>query len=223
MYMNKSSLKLLVTFWLAIFLFGCAENRSVQNQAPDVTCKQKYIAPSDTGFNLLEQIDIKPSKKGKTHLSIQGAVDNATPGEYRVMLSAYDDIGNMTIRNIQVFITDLPVQEENELTTENVKVSEIEEPEISETPQPTPVTIAAPQAKPPVNAHAPDPYATAKQGCVNSYGTWNGTSCIWPTQEPQVQQTHPEVNVPSGGSTTCWQEGGMTVCEWVGEWEEYYD
>lgn len=221
MYMDKSSSQKLMVNLLVVFMLGCTGTSSVQNHAPDVSCKRKYIAASGTGFNLLEQIDIQPSRKGKTHLSIQGTVDNATHGEYSVMLSAYDDIGNMTIRNIKVFIVDFPIQQET--IYEDMRATEPEEAEAIETPVPVPASTPVPQSKPSANMPIPDPYTQERQDCISSYGTWNGSTCIWSTPEPAQAHSDSSVDLPSGGSTNCWQEGNMTVCEWVGDWEEYYD
>ena len=225
--MKKSSTLLILKLIVFLTLPGCGRNKANQCAAPHVICESHYSAQAGTGFNLLEKIDIRSQGSSKTHVSLRGAVDNAVPGNYDVMLMAYDDAGNTAIRNIKVTIFDSPqgeIEQTEEAESEDAKE---EIPEAS--PEPTPIPTQAPvSSKPNAAAPAPkptaqDPYAREKQECASSYGTWDGQSCIWPAPEPVQNHSSMPEGVPSGGSTNCWQEGNMTVCEWVGEWEEYDD
>ena len=227
--MMKNSL--VSAFAGVILLTACGTKAPVSNEAPTIMCESHYEAPAGTGFNLLDWISIsRGSSKTKTHLSMRGAVDNAVPGDYNVMLTAYDEDGNISIRNLSVTITEpLPEQEVSEETVEELDEPVEPAPESSAepeaTPEPTPKVSATPA---PTAASNPapatvqtDPYAQAKADCAATYGTWTEGGCVWPTPVP-AQAAPAAPAAPNGmGDGNCWQDGAYTVCEWVMEWEEY--
>ena len=216
---------------MSVFILAACSSKAVhENEAPAIICESHYEAPAGSGFNLLEWINIsRGTSKGKTHVSMRGTLDNAIPGDYKVMLTAYDDDGNIAIRNLSVTITE-PLPEPETSKEESGETPE-PTPESSMTPEPTPEptpkssATPAPTPAPVVSTPAPapiqtDPYAQAKADCAVSYGTWTEGGCVWPT--PTSAPAAPtQGGMPEGGN--CWQEGAYTVCEWVYEWEEYED
>ncbi|MBQ9328171.1 MAG: hypothetical protein IJ225_06510 [Solobacterium sp.] len=223
--------KNIVTIGLIALLAGCSRQVIINPSAPSVVCESQYSAEAETGFNLLEWISVQ-SQGSKSHVTIRGDLDNTTPGDYSVLLTAYDDNGNITIRNVDIEITERieepepEIEEVEEVAEEPVEEVEEETPEPSPEPSPTqkpsPSHMPKPQAN--VNTAPADPYAQAKADCAASYGVWNGTACEWPqpaAPQPSVSEQATNPYGLTGGSTSCWQEGNMTVCEWVGEWEEY--
>ena len=217
----------LITAVSAIVIAGCAQVKAEEAEAPTVMCESHYEAPAGSGFNLLEWISVSGhSSKTRMHVNLRGDIDNGTPGNYKVMLTAYDESGNITIRNLKVTITEPEPKPEPEIP---------EEPEVEESPEPTPIPTSEPTPDPtPAPTQAPataapvqtDPYAQERASCQASYGQWMGTYCYWPTPEPTPAPAAPAEggpHLPEGGTTTCWQEGNATVCEWVGPWIEEYD
>ncbi len=213
-----------------VILSGCAQVNAEEAEAPTVMCENHYEASAGSSFNLLEWISVSSNtSKSRIHVKVRGNVDNGTPGDYKVMLTAYDDSGNITIRNLSVAITEPEPDSEPEITekpepdleeTQEQEATPIPTPEA--TPTPTPKPTPKPTATPvPVQT---DPYAQERANCQATYGQWMGTYCYWPTPEPvQVPPADGGPNLPEGGSTSCWYEGNARVCEWVSEWIEEYD
>lgn len=167
--------------------------------------------------------------------TVTGALDTNCAGVYPVTLTVVEINGGITIRSVHVAVitaseseepdfsinpqSEDPVLESEEIdaddsTQENTKAGGSD---LTGKAQKTDITDA-------------DPYAAEKTHCLETYGTWQGTYCIWPTPTPDASEkanaggaAHSEI---SGGTTSCWDyigDDGRSYheCEWVSDWEEY--
>ena len=207
----------------AIILAGCNQAYTESAEAPTVICDDSYTEEAGKEFNLFDWISISGNNSDShVHVNVRGNIDNETPGDYRVVLTAYDESGNISIRNLNVTITEPEVKDVEESAEETPIPDQEEAHESENESKQKPIATHAPT---PTAASVPvesDPYKQEREECIASYGTWMETYCSWPNPAP-VETTHSGPALPAGGQTSCWYEGNMQICEWVSEWIEEYD
>lgn len=203
--------------FLPLFFTGCIESVP-ENIIPGKRDLQAPVAECRDGitytghFNVRSACSISDNQTENPGTAFYTSADPDQPGQYPMAVTVRDASGNITIMDMTVTVpTPAPKPAKPEEKTPEEEKEQAEEKK--------PVSTAAPA---PVPEKTADPYAAERQHCRDTWGTWNGTSCSWPTPEPVPAA--PEV--PSVGSTTCWDYTGADgrtyhSCEWIGDWEEY--
>ena len=193
----------LISFLLAVLFAGCRAETAVHASAPELDCRTRYEIQAESEFDLLTFIHISSEDDRKTYVTETGSADLCVPGTYDVVLAVSDEFGNLTIRDVEIEVIKSISDSEQDENKE--KHEDSSDPAMNEIKASEPVS------------------------------SWTGTYSERPAQTPEpvtdesafqappvVTQPVPDVpDLPPGGETHCWQEGNMTVCEWIGEWEEF--
>lgn len=212
--------------FLVLMTAGCVQEAPLRleeqgdMEAPVLSCEDQLTW--NDSRDLFRACTVSDNAADNLKITWFTQADGSTPGQYPVVFTAKDDAGNIAVH--QAVIT----------VPEKEKPAETQKPEESTDPasaEGTPVPVPEPSASPapvtpapettPVPEKTADPYTADRQHCADTWGTWQGTYCVWPAPFPT-----PTIPDTSGGTTTCWDYKGEDgkiyhSCEWTGEWEEY--
>lgn len=229
---------ILTAVCLHALLCGCADlqdaGESESLEAPEISGQETVTIREGITLNADDFLSVETMQTCKSH-TVTGALDTDHAGVYPITLTVVGEDGGITIRSVRVAVisasesealdsginarSEDPDLESEEIdaddsTQENTKAGGSD---LTGKAQKTDITDA-------------DPYAAEKTHCLETYGTWQGTYCIWPTPTPDASEkanaggaAHSEI---SGGTTSCWDyigDDGRSYheCEWVSDWEEY--
>lgn len=170
----------------------------------------------------------------KSH-TVTGALDTDHDGVYPVTLTVIGEDGGITIRSVRVAVISASESEEPDSSINaRSEGSDLEhgENDAEDSAQENAKAGDSDQTgkMQKTDTAEADHYAAEKAHCLETYGTWQGTYCTWPTPTPDAGKNENAGGSArseiSGGTTSCWDYIGddgrrYHECEWVSDWEEY--
>ena len=228
----------MTAIWMHALLCGCAE-------VPNANGPERLEAPKISGpetVTIREGMKLNPEdfflqetmKTCESH-TVTGALDTDHAGVYPATLTIVGKNGGITIRSVRVAV--LSASESDEPGSGiNARSEDPDlEPEENDTEDSTQGNTKAGSSDQTgktqkTDTAEADPYAAEKAHCLETYGTWQGTYCTWPTPTPDSGRNENAGGSArseiSGGTTSCWDyigDDGRSYheCEWVSDWEDY--
>ena len=229
---------ILTAVCLHALLCGCADLQdaggSESLEAPEIAGQETVTIREGMTLNADDFLSVETMQTCKSH-TVTGALDTDHAGVYPITLTVVGEDGGITIRSVRVAVISAS---ESEALDSGINARSEDpdlEPEENDTEDSTQGNTKAGSSDQTgktqkTDTAEADPYAAEKAYCLETYGTWQGTYCIWPTPTPDSGRNENAGGSArseiSGGTTSCWDyigDDGRSYheCEWVSDWEEY--
>lgn len=229
---------ILTAVCLHALLCGCADLQdaggSESLEAPEISGQETVTIHEGMTLNADDFLSVETMQTCKSH-TVTGALDTDHAGVYPITLTVVGEDGGITIRSVRVAVIsasesealDSGINARSEEPDQKSEENDAEDSAQEDTKAESSDQTEKTQKTESGNA---DPYAAEKAHCLETYGTWQGTYCTWPTpttdsgrNENAGGSVRSEI---SGGTTSCWDyigDDGRSYheCEWVSDWEEY--
>lgn len=223
----------LATVCLHALLCGCAGLADAGGleslEAPEISWPETVTIREGMTLNADDFLSAETMKTCKSRV-VTGALDTDHAGVYPVTLTVVGEDGGITIRSVRVAVisaSDSGINAKSEVPDHKSEENDAEDSAQEDTKAESSDQTGKTQKTESGNA---DPYAAEKAHCLETYGTWQGTYCTWPTPTPDANRNENAGGSArseiSGGTTSCWDyigDDGRSYheCEWVSDWEEY--
>lgn len=229
---------ILTAVCLNALLCGCADLQdaggSESLEASEISGQETVTIREGMTLNADDFLSVETMQTCKSH-TVTGALDTDHAGVYPITLTVVGEDGGITIRSVRVAVISAS---ESEALDSGINARSEDpdlEPEENDTEDSTQGNTKAGSSDQTgktqkTDTAEADPYAAEKAYCLETYGTWQGTYCTWPTLAPDVSKNENAGRSArseiSGGTTSCWDyigDDGRSYheCEWVSDWEEY--
>ena len=229
---------ILTAVCLHALLCGCADLQdaggSESLEAPEISGQETVTICEGMKLNPDDFLSMETMQTCKSH-TVTGSLDTDHAGVYPITLTVVGRNGGITIRSVRVAVISAS---ESEALDSGINARSEDpdlEPEENDTEDSTQGNTKAGSSDQTgkiqkTDTAEADPYAAEKGHCLETYGTWQGTYCIWPTPTPGSGRNENAGGSArseiSGGTTSCWDyigDDGRSYheCEWVSDWEEY--
>lgn len=229
---------ILTAVCLHALLCGCADLQdaggSESLEAPEISGQETVTIREGMTLNADDFLSVETMQTCSARV-VTGALDTDQAGIYPVTLTVGGRNGGITIRSVFVSVLsaselgapDSSFKALSEDSEAGIKKNNEEENTHEDMNAKSSNEIGTEQR---IDSPKADPYTAEKAHCLETYGTWQGTYCTWPTpasdpagNEDAGRHAQPDI---SGGTTSCWDyigEDGRSYheCEWVSDWEEY--
>ncbi len=229
---------ILTTVCLHALLCGCADLQdaggSESLEAPEISGQETVTIREGMTLNADDFLSVETMQTCKSH-TVTGALDTDHAGVYPITLTVVGEDGGITIRNVHVTVlsasqseaVDSGINGRSEDPDQKSEENDAEDSEKENTEAGSSDQTGKTQK---TENGDEDPYAAEKAHCLETYGTWQGTYCTWPTPTPDAGRNENAGGSArseiSGGTTSCWDyigDDGRSYheCEWVSDWEGY--
>ncbi len=230
--------KTLTAICLHVQLCGCAgvpiSDESESLEAPEISGPETVTIREGMKLNPDDFLSVETMQTYEVH-TLTGAFDTDHAGVYPVTLTVVGKNGGITIRSVCVTVLsasefevpDSSINAESEDSDLELKENDTEDSTEKDTKAGSSGQTGETRKTDTAEA---DPYAAEKAHCLETYGTWQGTYCTWPTPTPDSGRNENAGGSArseiSGGTTSCWDYIGddgrnYHECEWISDWEEY--
>ena len=229
---------ILTAVCLHTLLCGCAEVPNADGperlEAPKISGPETVTIREGMKLNP-EDFFLQETMKTSESQTVTGALDTDHAGVYHATLTIVGKNGGITIWSVRVAVLSASESDEPGSSINARSEDPDLEPEENDTEDSTQGNTRAGSSDQTgktqkTDTAEADPYAAEKAYCLETYGTWQGTYCTWPTPTPDVSKNENAGRSArseiSGGTTSCWDyigDDGRSYheCEWVSDWEEY--
>ena len=229
---------ILTAVCLHALLCGCADLQdaggSESLEAPEISGQETVTIREGMTLNADDFFSVETMQTYEVH-TLTGAFDTDHAGVYPVTLTVVGKNGGITIRSVcltvlsasEFEVPDSSINAESEDSDLELKENDTEDSTEKDTKAGSSGQTGETRKTDTGDA---DPYSAEKTHCLETYGTWQGTYCIWPTPTPDASEkanaggaARSEI---SGGTTSCWDyigDDGRSYheCEWISDWEKY--
>ena len=228
----------LATICLHALLCGCAgvpnADGSESLKAPKISGPETVTIRERMTLNPDDFLSVETMQTCESH-TVTGALDTDHAGVYPVTLTVVGEDGGITIRSVRVAVisaseSEAPDSNINAMSEDPDQKSEENDTEDSAQENAKAGSSDQTEKTQKTESGNADPYAAEKTHWLETYGTWQGTYCTWPTPTPDASRNENAGGSArseiSGGTTSCWDyigDDGRSYheCEWVSDWEEY--
>ena len=223
----------LATVCLHALLCGCAGLADAGGleslEAPEISWPETVTIREGMTLNADDFLSAETMNTCKSRV-VTGALDTDHAGVYPVTLTVVGEDGGITIRSVRVAVisaSDSGINAKSEVPDHKSEENDAEDSAQEDTKAESSDQRGNTQK---IESGDADPYAAEKAHCLETYGTWQGTYCTWPTPTPDANRNENAGGSArseiSGGTTSCWDyigDDGRSYheCEWVSDWEEY--